>query len=114
MKLICINCPRGCELDVQEKDGKVSVTGHACPRGEAYGVEELTNPSRMVTGLVRVAGRRRPLPVKTLKAVPKSKVIDVINLLVRTTVLPPKRIGDLVVENVCDTGIDIVATSNVG
>jgi CxxC motif-containing protein len=66
----------------------------------------------MVTGLVKVAGTRRPLPVKTRTEVPKGKISDVTNLLANTTALPPKRIGDVIVENVCGTGIDIVATAN--
>jgi CxxC motif-containing protein len=112
MKLVCINCPRGCELEAEVLDGEVKVSGQACPRGETYAKDELTNPTRMVTGLVKVAGTRRPLPVKTRTAVPKGKISDVTNLLANTTVLPPKRIGDVIVENVCCTGIDIVATAN--
>ena len=112
MKLVCINCPRGCELEAEVSDGEIKVGGQACPRGEAYAKDELTNPNRMVTGLVKVAGTRRPLPVKTRTAVPKGKISDVTNLLANTTVLPPKRIGDVIVENVCGTGIDIVATAN--
>ena len=92
-------------------DGAVKVTGHTCPRGEAYAIAELTNPTRMVTGLVRVAGTRRPLPVKTRTAIPKGKIAEVTNLLANTTVLPPKKIGDLVIENVCGTGVDVVATA---
>ncbi len=72
MKMICINCPKGCELEVtQAEDGTVTVTGHTCPRGETYGRSELVNPTRMVTGLVRVAGMRKPLPVKTKTPIPK-------------------------------------------
>ena len=112
MKLVCINCPRGCELEAEVSDGEIKVSGQACPRGEAYAKDELTNPTRMVTGLVKVAGTRRPLPVKTRTAVPKGKISDVTNLLANTTVLPPKRIGEVIVENVCGTGIDIVATAN--
>ena len=63
MKMICINCPKGCALDVVREGENVKVTGHTCPRGEAYGRAELVHPTRMVTGLVRVAGMRRPLPV---------------------------------------------------
>lgn len=112
MKLICINCPRGCELDVSVDGEKVSVTGNACPKGEAYAVAEVTNPTRMVTGLVKLAGARRPLPVKTRVAIPKAKIAEVTNLLANTTVIPPKRIGEVIVENVCGTGVDIVATAN--
>ena len=112
MKLVCINCPRGCELEAEVSQGEVKVSGQACPRGEAYTKDELTNPTRMVTGLVKVAGTRRPLPVKTRTAVPKGRISDVTNLLANTTVLPPKRIGDVIVEDVCGTGVDIVATAN--
>ena len=63
MRLICINCPKGCELEVSVDGDKVTVTGQGCPRGETYGRAEATNPTRMVTGLVKVAGSRRPLPV---------------------------------------------------
>ena len=92
-------------------DGAVKVTGHTCPRGEAYAIAEMTNPTRMVTGLVRVAGTRRPLPVTTRTAIPKGKIAEVTNLLANTTVLPPKKIGDLVIENACDTGVDVIATA---
>ena len=77
MRLICINCPRGCALDVETGKNGVVVKGHACPKGEEYAVTEVTNPMRMVTGLVKVAGSRRPLPVKTRTAVPKGKIADV-------------------------------------
>jgi len=112
MKLICINCPRGCELDVTANEGKVVVTGYGCAKGESYAVAEMTNPTRMVTGLVKLAGARRPLPVKTRVAIPKDKIAEVTNLLANTTVIPPKRIGDIIVKDVCQTGVDIIATAN--
>lgn len=115
MKTICINCTKGCELDVTRRDdGTVVVTGHTCPRGEAYGRAELENPTRMVTGLVRIAGMRKPLPVKTKTAVPKGKIDAVLFALHQTTVQLPVKIGDVIVPNVADTGIDIVATANYG
>ena len=112
MKMICINCPRGCEMDVTVDGANVSVTGNSCPKGEEYAKAEVTNPTRMVTGLVKVAGTRRPLPVKTRRAIPKGKITEVTNLLANTTVLPPKRIGDVILEDVCGTGVDVVATAN--
>ena len=112
MRLICINCPKGCELDVTVDGDKVSVTGQGCPRGEAYGRAEATNPTRMVTGLVKVAGSRRPLPVQTRTAIPKRRISDVSNLLANTTVIAPKRIGDVIIPDVCGTGVDVVATAD--
>jgi CxxC motif-containing protein len=114
MKMICINCPKGCELDVEQAtDGTVTVTGHTCPRGEAYGRSELVNPTRMVTGLVRVAGMRKPLPVKTRTAVPKGKIDAVLFAMHQATVQLPIRIGDVIIPNVAETGVDLVATANM-
>ena len=113
MKMICINCPKGCELDVEKTGDEVVVTGHACPRGEAYGKAELVNPTRMVTGLVRVAGMRKPLPVKTKTAIPKAKINDVLFALAQTTVQLPVKIGDVIIPNAAETGVDVVATTNL-
>lgn len=114
MKMICINCPRGCELDVEKTaDGAVAVVGNACPRGEDYGRSELVNPTRMVTGLVRVAGMRKPLPVKTRNAIPKGRIDAALFALHQTTVQLPVKIGDVVIPNVAETGVDVVATANM-
>ena len=38
MKLVCIRCPRGCNLNITKKsNGQIIVTGNSCPRGEEYG-----------------------------------------------------------------------------
>jgi CxxC motif-containing protein len=52
------------------------------------------------------------LPVKTARAVPKGKIGEITNLLANTTVLAPKRIGDVIVADVAGTGIDVVAAAN--
>ena len=114
MKMICINCPKGCELEVsQAEDGTVTVTGHTCPRGEEYGRSELVNPTRMVTGLVRVAGMRKPLPVKTKTAIPKGKIDAVLFAMHQATVQLPVAIGDVIIPDVAGTGVDLVATANM-
>jgi CxxC motif-containing protein len=112
MRLICINCPKGCELDVEVSGDAIAVKGHACPRGEVYGRAEATNPTRMVTGLVKVAGSRRPLPVKTRAAIPKGMIAEVTNLLANTTVVSPKCTGDVIIPDVCGTGVDVVVTAD--
>ena len=113
MKMICINCPRGCEMEVEKSaDGNVAVSGNACARGAAYAKAEIVNPTRMVTGLVRVAGMRKPLPVKTRTAVPKAKIAEVLFALSQTTVQLPVAIGDVVIPEVAGTGVDVVATAN--
>lgn len=114
MKMICINCPRGCEMDVEKTaSGEVVVKGNSCPRGAEYAKTELVSPTRMVTGLVRVAGMRKPLSVKTSKPVAKGKINDVLFALHQTTVQLPVEIGDKIIENVAQTGADILATSRI-
>ena len=100
-------------MDVTADGGKVSVSGNACPKGEAYARAEVTNPTRMVTGLVRVAGLRKPLPVKTKVAVPKAKIDDVLFAFHQATVQLPVKIGDVIIPNVAGTGVDVVATANM-
>ena len=75
-ELICIVCPQGCHLKVDEENG-CSVTGNSCPRGAEYGKMELTHPTRVVTSTVRCQGGLYPrCPVKTDRAVPKELVFD--------------------------------------
>ena len=120
MRIFCINCPKGCELEVlrgaepanQDGGGDIAVKGAGCPRGEAYGKAELVNPTRMVTGLVRVAGVRKPLPVKSKTAIPKSKIDEVLFAMHQATVQLPIAIGDVIITNVADTKVDLVATAN--
>lgn len=112
-ELICITCPKGCHLRVDEENG-YAVTGHSCPRGEAYGRAELTCPTRMVTSTVRCTGGSRPrCPVKTSRPVPKDQVFAVVAALDAVELAAPVRIGQVVIPNVCGTGADIVATKNV-
>ena len=113
MKMICINCHKGCEMDVTVDGDSVSVTGHTCPRGEAYAKSEVTNPTRMVTGLVRVAGMRKPLPVKTKTAIPKGKIDATLFAMHQATVQLPVKIGDVIIPDVAETGVDVVATANM-
>ena len=114
MKMYCISCPKGCELEVEKKDDcTVSVTGNSCPRGEEYGRNEVLNPVRMVTGLVRVAGMRKPLPVKTRTAVPKKRIDAVLFAMHQATVQLPVSIGDVIIPCVAGTDIDVVATANM-
>ena len=100
-------------MEVTVDGDKVSVTGNSCPKGEAYAKAEATNPTRMVTGLVRVAGMRKPLPVKTKVAVPKVEIDAVLFALHQATVQLPVKIGDVIIPNVAETGVDVVATANM-
>ena len=111
--LTCIRCPRGCSLTVTLEDGRViSVEGNACRRGDIYVRAEVTNPVRTVTSVVPVTGSgiAHMVSVKTAGEVPKSKVLDVVGALADVVVESPVAIGDVILADVCDTGIDVIAT----
>ena len=113
--LTCIGCPLGCSLSVQiENEQVVSVSGNTCPRGDAYARKEVTNPTRIVTSTVRVAGANGGVvSCKTQEDIPKNMIFDVVNALKDVEVNPPVRIGDVLVENVAGTGVNVVATKNM-
>lgn len=114
-ELICINCPLGCGLTVTIKNGEVEkVQGNTCPKGEAYGKKEVTNPTRIVTSTVRVTGGVLPVvSVKTASDIPKEKIMDCARVLKEVEVQAPVSIGDVVLEDVCGTGVPMIATKNV-
>lgn len=112
IELTCINCPMGCPLTVTMENGQVaSVTGNTCKRGEVYAQKEVTNPTRIVTSSVGVeGGKALRVSVKTREDIPKGKIFDIVKELKGVTVKAPVAIGDVIVENVAGTGVDIIAT----
>lgn len=114
-KLTCIGCPMGCPLTVvMNGEEVVSVTGNTCKRGGIYARKEVTNPTRIVTSTVRVSGGNIDMvSVKTKEDIPKGKIFECVKALKGITVPAPVHIGDVILRNVADTGVDIVATKNV-
>ena len=107
MKLICIKCPKGCEIVVENDN----ITGHTCPRGLDYAKEELTCPKRIVTALAKVKGGL-VVPVKTDKEVPKEKIFNVLEEISSLS-LKNTKIGDIVIKNCLNTGANIVVTGEM-
>ena len=109
MNTICINCPMGCPLTIEEKDGVVTVTGNTCKRGELYGKEEYTHPRRNVTTLVRLQNGG-VASCKTSTTVPKEMIFDVVKFIGTLTCSDDVKIGDVVAKDVLGTGPDVVIT----
>lgn len=108
MEMTCIMCPIGCTLKVEEKEGKIVVTGNACPRGEDYGIKEMTAPERHVTTVKKY--KTGTISLKTDHPVPKKLMDEVLLAVARE--LEPKEIGvgDKFIENVCGTTSNVVVT----
>jgi CxxC motif-containing protein len=111
----CIGCPMGCQITVTLENGEVKdVTGNTCKRGDDYARKEVTNPTRIVTSIVRVkGGHLNMVSCKTKSDIPKGKIFDIVKELESVEVNAPVHIGDVVKANVCGTGVDVVATKEI-
>jgi len=107
---ICIVCPNGCSLKYDEKTN--TVTGNRCPRGAKYAETEFKCPMRTICSTVRTTLDEYPvISVKTNGEIKKELIFQVmkeINKAVVTSYLP---VDSVVIENVLNTGVDIITTT---
>ena len=108
----CINCPLGCQV-VVTMDGEeiTDISGNNCKRGENYVRDEIKDPKRMVCSTVRLSNSDAySVPVKTATAIPKGLIFDCMKEINNTEIKAPIHVGDVVIANLLDTGVDVVAT----
>jgi CxxC motif-containing protein len=112
---LCIGCPLGCRLEVEEDGGEiVEVRGFACKRGKEYAEREHIDPRRIVTTTIGVRnGLWARLPVKTNKPVPKAMVLAICQSLGEVIITAPVKLGQLIWPNILDSGVDVVATRDM-
>ena len=115
VNLTCIGCPLGCSLTAEMEGNEVTkVTGNNCGVGAKYAKKELTNPTRIVTSTVKVlGGDLGAVSVKTAGDIPKGKIFDCVKALKTVEVTAPVSIGQVVLRDVCGTGVDVIATKNI-
>lgn len=111
-EMICILCPRGCRISVDTEN--FEVTGNACPRGAQFGPQELSSPERLITTTMRIKGGLYPcIPVRTASAIPKAKIEECMNIINKMLIYAPIKYGDVIIPNIADTGVDIVASRSL-
>ena len=104
----CTVCPMGCELTVDCET--LTVTGNGCPRGAAYGVAEVTHPTRTLTTTVALRGSDRVVAVRTDKPIPKELLLPAMDF-VRDYVAPENvKPGAILVEGFMGTDANLVVT----
>jgi CxxC motif-containing protein len=112
--ITCTVCPMGCSLVVSKVDGEYKVEGNTCKRGAKYGVEEVTNPRRVITTTVKLnGGYLNLLPVKTNDSVPKELMFDIMKLLDKVLVNAPVSVGDVIIKDILGTGVDVVSAKSM-
>ena len=115
-ELTCITCPRGCRITVTLDDQHqvTEVAGNTCGRGERYAISEVSHPVRMISSTVKILqGTQILLPVATSAAIDKDLIMEVMDVIRKTQVTAPVRAGDVIIENILDSGIDIIASRSV-
>ena len=113
--ITCVTCPMGCGIKVEINDAGevISVTGNTCKRGETYAKNECTHPQRSLATSVRVnGGVHNVVPCKSAGPLPKEKIFDCMKEINKASANAPIALGDVLVENVCGTGVNIVATNH--
>ncbi len=114
VQITCINCPVGCRMDVMHEGKTVlSVSGNTCKRGEAYARQECVAPERIVTAVAPVQGRDTPVSLKTRSPIPKRLIDGCMRAVMETPFTAPIAAGDVLIPNVCGTGVDVIATKSV-
>ena len=101
VELVCIACPLACRLTVSTSaEGAIAVSGNRCPRGEAYGREEVLAPRRIVTAVVPTSSAQFPCaPVRTDAPVPRGEVKALLKMIYGMTVTLPVRRGQVLIED---------------
>jgi CxxC motif-containing protein len=113
-ELICITCPKGCVTKVWKENGDIKIEGKICKKGKDYIKQEYIEPKRILTSTViveRSAVKR--LPVRTREAIPKEKLLVAMNRLSEIRLKPPVKIGDVIISNLLNTGIDVIASDDL-
>jgi CxxC motif-containing protein len=108
----CVTCPVGCEVDVDVQDGSIiSMTGNKCDKVKEFVLQELKEPMRVLTTIVRIkSAKYAMLPVRTDKPIPKRLFLQAIGELAKVDLRTPVHISDVIVKDVAGSGANIVAT----
>jgi len=113
-QITCITCPVGCRITIQTVEGKYLFTGDKCNKGSQFALNELTAPMRSLTTTVRTIFPDMPvLSVRTNGEVPKEKVMQIMHNLSKVMITRRTGIGEIIVNNILETGCDIIATSDM-
>lgn len=119
-ELICISCPMGCHLMAKYEEKKelipeeIKISGNKCKRGVIYGKEELLAPKRVVTATCAITSKLMArIPVKSSDAIPREMINKLLNDLYKIKVNPPIAMGDIILEDFNETGVNITATRSL-
>ena len=111
----CIICPNGCEIEAETEGIRiVAIEGATCDRGQEYVEQELKNPQRNIASLVKVdKGDIQIVSVRLTNAIPRDRMLDVMDEIKRIRLIAPVVSGQIVLENILGLNSDVIATKTV-
>ena len=108
--ILCIRCPKGCELKLSVNKKDIKVKGNDCCIGVEYAIEETKNPMRIVSSTISILNSNYPrLPVRTKDPVPKNKIKEVIETIKGRTIKAPVKQNQIIIKNIANTESDLIA-----
>jgi CxxC motif-containing protein len=112
--LICITCPKGCEARVWAEEGSLKVRGKICKKGKSYLKQEFQEPRRTLTTTVLTQDSRlKRFPVRTSGSIPKKDLLRAMDYLSSVKVRPPVKASDVIVRDLLQTGVDVIACDDL-
>ncbi|MBP0969785.1 MAG: DUF1667 domain-containing protein [Oscillospiraceae bacterium] len=111
-EMTCLECPRGCQLSIDEQS--LEVTGNNCPKGEAFARAELTNPMRVLTTTAVIESDTDDMiPVRTKDPIPKNSMFTAMRFIKTLRAKAPINTGDIIIEDLVGTGVPLIATKSI-
>ena len=113
-EMICITCPKGCVTKVWKEKGNIKIESKICKKGQEYIKQEYIEPKRVLTSTVVVdRSTIKRLPVRTREAIPKKKLFTAMKQLAEIRIKPPVKIGAVIISNLLNTGVDVIASDDL-
>ncbi|MDR2589376.1 MAG: DUF1667 domain-containing protein [Oscillospiraceae bacterium] len=113
-KLYCTNCSKLCLISIVGTGPAMHIEGYKCDKGFEYAEKEAADPHRVLTTTVRT---KFPdvsmISVKTDGEIPKFRIPKAMLELAEVVVDSELAVGDVIVEDIAETGVSVVITSPV-
>lgn len=115
--LTCTICPKECVLNISINNNIVEkIEGNECKRGVNYAEMELKHPKRILTTTVLINNNNDNqvlLPVRSSNPISKELMLKAMDIINKTCVNTPIKMGDVIIKNILNTGIDIIASKSI-
>ena len=110
----CTGCTHRCVVTVESENGTVThVTGYGCSTGRDLAAADPAEPTHFLSSRVRIEGERATVAVRSDRPVPKAKLFSCLGEIRRTAVRRPVKKGDVIIRNICGTGVDILSDEEI-